>query len=393
VGSATKLSLRELEEAYERLTKQIKDYNAEKAKGDAQTVAANKATAERALKEEQEKAINEKLSKETEEVNRSSLKVQAKAVQEYLQKRADTEKLYGTARIEFYRQEVQRLIETQKYSAKQVEAIHKGMQEAITEKIPTIGESWKKAMEEMSEESKSTTEIMKSGFNSLMNGFEDMGEALANGEDGFKAYAKAGVTALAEVVSALATQIQAKAFVALLDKDYGAFGQGMAPASALKIAAGVIKASAGSIGGSKTQGSKTPKKEKAGKYAKSGIVGQVSGVASRGDRHLAAVNPGELILNEAQQGNLYKELTTVSEMLGKATEFARNGNKSNGCEIGINVINNAGAEVGVSKRERGNDRSVDILIEKKVGEYLSSPKGANVMSCVYGVSRQGIRNR
>jgi hypothetical protein len=362
---------------------------AEERKLKIQTEATEKLKAINELKAEQEKAINEKLSKEAEEVNRSSLKGQAKAVQEYLQKRADTEKLYGTARVEFYRQEAQRLIETHKYSAAQVEAIHKGMQEAIIEKMPTFGESWKKTMEEMSEDSISATEIMKSGFNSLMNGFEDMGEALANGEDGFKAYAKAGVTALAEVVSALATQIQAKAFVALLDKDYAGFGQAMASAAALKIAAGVIKASAGSIG----KGSKTQNKDKAGKYARGGIVGKVSGVASTGDRHLAAVNPGELILNEAQQGNLYKELTAAGEMLARAAEFARNGNKSNGCEIEINVTNNAGAEVGVSKRERGNDRSVDILIEKKVGEYLSSPKGANVMSSVYGVSRQGIRNR
>lgn len=364
---------------------------AEERKLKIQKEAAAKLTALNELKAEQEKAINEKLSKETEEVNRSSLRAQAKAVQEYLQKRADTEKLYGTARIEFYRQEAERLIETHKYSAKQVEAIQKGMQEAITEKIPTIGESWKKAMEEMSEESKSTTEIMKTGFNALMNGFEDMGEALANGEDGFKAYAKAGVTALAEVVSALATQIQAKAALAFLDKDYAGFGQGMAAAAALKIAAGVIKASAGSIGGSKS-----PSKDKTGKYARGGIVGQVSGVASTGDRHLAAVNPGELILNESQQGNLYKALTAASDMLARAAELASNSNGSNGSvspAVEIKVINNAGAEVGVSKRESGDDRSVDILIEKKVGEYLSSPKGANVMSCMYGVSRQGIRNR
>ena len=66
------------------------------------------------------------------------MKAQAKMVQEYLQKRADTEKLYGTARIEFYKNEAERLIETRKYSAGQVEAIEKGLQEAIIEKIPTM---------------------------------------------------------------------------------------------------------------------------------------------------------------------------------------------------------------------------------------------------------------
>lgn len=377
---------------YEEAKKAVKEgEESEARKLKAQVAAAERMKALNELKAEQEKAINEKLSKETEEVNRNSLNAQRKAVQEYLQKRAETEKLYGTARIEFYRNEADRLIETHKYSAGQVEAIHNGMQDAITEKIPTFAGSWKKAMEEMCEESVRTTEVMKTGFNSLMNGFESMGEALANGEDGFKAYAKAGVMALAEVVSALATQIQAKAFVALLDKDYGAFGQGMAAAAALKVAAGVIKASAGHIG--KAAGKSS---DKAGKYAKGGIVGQVVGVSRVGDRHLAAVNPGELILNEAQQGNLYKALIGASELLSKAADFASASNMDNGRLAGgveINVINNAGADVGVSKRENGNERSVDILIEKKVGEFLSSPKGANVMSSSYGISRRGIRNR
>ncbi|MDR1244571.1 MAG: hypothetical protein LBJ98_01155, partial [Endomicrobium sp.] len=377
---------------YEEAKKAIKETEeAEAKKLKMQTVAAEKLKELNELKAEQEKGINEKLSKEVEEVNRSRLNAQAKMVKEYLEKRADTEKLYGSARIEFYRNEADRLIETHKYSAKQVEAIEKGMQEAIIEKIPTFREAWKKALEELSEDSISTTEIMKSGFNSLMNGFESMGEALASGEDGFKAYAKAGVMALGEVVSALATQIQAKAFVALLDKDYGAFGQGMASAAALKVVVGAIKASAGSI----SKGSKTHSKDKAGKYARGGIVGKVSGVASTGDKHIAAVNPGELILNEAQQGTLYKGLMAASEMLSKAADFARSGNEGKRRlePVEIRVINNAGADVGVSKREYSNDRSVDILIEKKVGEYLSSPKGANVMSSVYGVSRQGIRNR
>jgi hypothetical protein len=372
---------------YEEAKKAIKETEeAEARRLKEQVSAAEKMKGLNELKAEQEKTINEKLNKEVEEVNRSGLNAQAKMVQEYLQKRADTEKLYGTARIEFYRNEAERLIETHKYSAKQVEAIEKGMQEAIIEKIPTFRESWKKALEEMSEDSISTTEIMKTGFNSLMNGFESMGEALAEGENGFKAYAKAGVMALGEVVSALATQIQAKAFVALLDKDYGSFGQGMAAAAALKVAAGVIKAGAGSIGNGKG---------KAGKYARGGIVRQISGVGSSGDKHIAAVNPGELILSEAQQGNLYKGLTAASELLSKAAEFVSCGNRSNAnlAPIEIKVTNNAGVDVGVSKREYGNDRSVDILIEKKVGEYLSSPKGANVMSSVYGVSRQGIRNR
>lgn len=44
-----------------------------------------------------------------------------------------------------------------------------------------------------------------------------------------------------------------------------------------------------------------------GKFAKGGLVG---GSSTRGDHHLARVNSGELILNKAQQGTLYRAIAT-----------------------------------------------------------------------------------
>ena len=53
----------------------------------------------------------------------------------------------------------------------------------------------------------------------------------------------------------------------------------------------------------------------AGSYAEGGIVPQVAGVPSTGDQHVARVNPGELILNEAQQENLASLLAAQKAML------------------------------------------------------------------------------
>jgi hypothetical protein len=61
------------------------------------------------LRVEQEKALTEKLNKELEDVNKKSLNVMASQVNDYLQQRANDEKLYGDKRIQFYKDEVQRL--------------------------------------------------------------------------------------------------------------------------------------------------------------------------------------------------------------------------------------------------------------------------------------------
>jgi hypothetical protein len=374
LGKETRMSLNELKKVHAELTKQVEEYERGIAKAAEQTKTAEVAQRQKILLFEQEKSLLEKLNKDAEDVNGKSLNAQSKQVQDYLEKRAQLEKLYGNERIDFYEKEAQRLIDTNKYSAKQVEAIKKGMQEARKNEERVFADSWQKAMELMAQDSKKMSEIIKTGLNSLMNGFEDMGEALANGENGFKAYAKSAVIALAEIISALATQIQAKSVAALLDKDYGTFGQGMASAAALKVTAGVIKAMAG-------------------KFAGGGIVPRVSGLSSSGDRHIAAVNPGELILNEAQQGNLYRALAAVSDLINKVTNFnGGSGLSSASSAVEVKVINNVGAGVTVSQDNSDSGRTVDILIEKKVGDFLGSPKGASVMSAVYGICRQGVRN-
>jgi len=52
----------------------------------------------------------------------------------------------------------------------------------------------------------------------------------------------------------------------------------------------------------------------AGSFAEGGIVPQVSGIPTSGDKHVASVNPGELILNAAQQQNVAAQLAMLSRM-------------------------------------------------------------------------------
>ena len=335
-----------------------------------QEAAAKKRYEQERLLAEQRKSLTEKLGEEINNIERSSLKVQSKQVQDYLQKRAAEEQLYGNARIQFYEEEAKRLIATGKYSTEQVLAIWLGTAEAIREQAPTFAESWKIAMQDMSDSAIKTSDIIKNAMASIMDGFEAMGEALANGENGMKAFAKASVLALAEVVKALATQIEAKAFVALLDKDYAAFGQGIAAAAAMRVAAGVIKAMAG-------------------KFATGGIVG---GNSKTGDNVLIRANSGELVLNEGQQGNIAQALMAASAMLSNAVALLNKSGGSSG-EVEVNIVNQAGAAVEVNNQTNASGRIIDVMIKKSVQEYMTSPRGANMMSGTYGVQRQGVKNR
>ncbi|MDR2426477.1 MAG: hypothetical protein LBD46_04785 [Endomicrobium sp.] len=319
---------------------------------------------------EQRKTLAEKLGEQTNEVERTSLNVQAKQVQEYLQKRAADEKLYGEARLQFYKDEAQRLIDTGKFSAEQITSIMQGANDAVKDKAPTFAESWEIAMQEMSDSAVKTSDIIKNAMASTMEGFDAMGEALARGEDGMKAFAKTSVLALADVVKALATQLEAEAFAALLKKDYAAFGQGIAAAAAMRVAAGVIKAMAG-------------------KFATGGFVG---GNSKSGDNVLIRANSGELVLNEGQQGNIAQALMAASAMLSNAVALLNKSGGSSG-SVEVNIINQANAEVSVAQSNVNNVRTLDIMVKQKVQEFLASPQGANTMSGLYGVGRKGVNNK
>lgn len=170
-------------------------------------------------------------------------------------------------------------------------------------------------------------------------GMESVGEALVNGGNVFKSFAQTAGSAIADVVSALGNQTIA---TGIANKDYGMINEGMS----LKLLAGVIKATAG-------------------KFENGGIV---PGNSTTGDRLLARVNSGELILNKAQQGNLASQLTATA--------------KTN-----VNIQNYAGADVSVNQ----NGANLDVIIQKQVLKTLGSQRGKRTMSATFGARAMGIK--
>ena len=169
-------------------------------------------------------------------------------------------------------------------------------------------------------------EDIKNGLSEITNGFEELGEAIVDGSAGFGILAKAGLNAISSLLNALAEQIMAEAVSAMMKGDYGTFGTGMAKASAIKIASGVVKANAG-------------------RFENGGIIG---GSSYSGDKLTANVNSGELILNMAQQDNIAKML------MSKANAQPL---------VNIQVINNTNSQVGIQQDELNN---IKILIDTEI---------------------------
>lgn len=121
-------------------------------------------------------------------------------------------------------------------------------------------------------------------------------ESVESGAEAWKAFGKAGLLALAEILDALGHQLTAQAVTALLDGNIiGSILAGFGAITAYGASAGI--------------------KNKANSFASGGIVQQQAGVSPTGDNHVAFVNAGELILNHAQQANLADQIRAMSEGL------------------------------------------------------------------------------
>jgi hypothetical protein len=59
--------------------------------------------------------------------------------------------------------------------------------------------------------------------------------------------------------------------------------------------------------------------------------------------------------------------------------------------VNVNVINNAGAEIGVESRQNADGSTmIDILVERKVKGMIASGAMDRVMASTFGARRRGF---
>ena len=194
------------------------------------------------------------------------------------------------------------------------------------------------------------------GIASISKAALDLDTVLA-GSDGFKMLAQQAMSAVAEVINAMANETLAAGMKALVEQDYATFALSAVKATAMKALAAVIK-------------------NRANSFASGGIVG---GSSYSGDKVPIWANSGELILNAAQQRNLASTLSAMQN-------YIANGNGAGGGQPIINIINNAGAEVSVSGDPT---KELNILIDSRVAKGLGGQMGASIMSQRYGIQARG----
>lgn len=205
---------------------------------------------------------------------------------------------------------------------------------------------------------------IKDAARTAVDGFEQIGEALYKGENAFKAFARSGITAIAAVIDAIAYELIGRSAVALFDDaKRGEAASGFAYAALLKVASGMIKASAGS-------------------FANGGIV---PGSSYSGDKLTANVNSGELILNEAQQGQLAKSLMAIQGFMNSLSGTGSTG-------VTVNIFNNSTAGVNIEERtDENGQKMLDVYIENKLTGFLGSQRGSAFMNNTYGITALGRR--
>lgn len=133
------------------------------------------------------------------------------------------------------------------------------------------------------------------GLNEQEKALKDEKKSIEDGSAAWKTFGKVMLQALADVLYGIGAELAARAAIAAVTFNW---------AGAAVATAGSVAAFAAGIAVDSWAGS----------YAEGGIIPQVAGLPSTGDRHVANVNPGELILNQAQQSAVAAQLTMFSRL-------------------------------------------------------------------------------
>lgn len=157
----------------------------------------------------------------------------------------------------------------------------------LQDSLTTTDDVWKEWYDNADERLKALSNV---GINSLLSGFESIGEALVQGELSWKSFGQVAVLAIADVLSALGSQLAAQA-AALVGAAFFSGGGSLAGLPTVLAGSAAAFAAAGALRASVAE------------FEEGGIVG---GNSFRGDRVPALVNSGEMILNREQQAQLFK---------------------------------------------------------------------------------------
>lgn len=181
--------------------------------------------------------------------------------------------------------------------------------------LGTMGERSKSFSDYLIDKVPNMTQFLADTFSgfvgSITSGMEAIGEALVQGEDGWAAFGKSGLNALAQVLEAFGSLLAAKA--AAQYPNFPAMAMLGAASMAAYVAAGLIKGWANSFEDGGIVGADGKKRFESG-----GIVG---GTGITGDKHMIWANAGEIILNAAQQHRLASALSSGGDTTAIAVNF------------------------------------------------------------------------
>lgn len=186
----------------------------------------------------------------------------------------------------------------------------------------------------------------------LGNSAEELGRVLGEGgnlSQAVDAFGRMMVESALQAYSSVADTLIAWGTLAMINPT-GAAALGYSPSMlpmglAMKITAGAMK---GML-----------------KYADGGVV---PGNSKYGDKIMARLNSGEVVLNEKQQKSAWGMMN------------------NSGTNVNVQVINNTDSQITTSNDNQGN---IKIIVEPIIAEFMTNNKGQGILKNFYGVKKVG----